>query len=412
MSELSGSAAIIDKILSPGSSRTRGPAPVTTNDANNSTGSGNTRETDTTAAYYGSSCSVSFGRGTRTREARSLKESISRRSLDASSLRDDERSALFLTESAEKCVESSRKWGATAGFPLGVGICYTVGYVDEQKSIVGGQINVFRFGTVADQEGALRLSQPPWAPSDDPTHLINPANPQLTASYGKTEMVLIGSFHLNLQVDPQTLKASRIRRHDDADRLSTLSPSGARVVSQDTPLLPSHFFDLSDRPAKRSPLAGTQPWGLFKRQAVASVSSNKDFSSDSACSDAGLSRNPFFSGDGTEAPPSAETPSSFVDSKQSTSPPIPPSPFVSAASRDVNVSFTLPSDFKQANSLLSVRSINFTEAAYELPGRYLMVLPVGLILYGALSSVAFFVVMAVTYERTRYRRGVWHHHKD
>ncbi|PLW40755.1 hypothetical protein PCASD_09310 [Puccinia coronata f. sp. avenae] len=252
-------------------------------------------------------------------------------------------------------------------------------------------------------EGALRLSQPSWAPADDPTHLINPANPQYTASYGETEMVLIGSFHLNL-LDAHTPQASRIRRRDNSEPLLALNPSAARLVSRETPILQSHFFDLSDHPAKTSPLAGTQPWGLFKRQAMAPISSDTEFSSDTACSDAGLSPNRFFSGGGTEPPPTSEaTPRSFVVSTPTKPPPIPPSPFVSAASRDVKANYTVPSNFKRANSIVGVNSINFNVSAYQLPGRYLMVTPIGLVIYGSFSSVAFLVVIIVTYERTQYR---------
>jgi hypothetical protein len=122
----------------------------------------------------------------------------------------------------------------------------------------------------ASREGALRLSQPSWAPSDDPAHLINPSNPQYTASYGHTQMVLIGSFHMNLLDDHLTHMPLRIRKRDHAEPLLPVSPSGARLVSRDTPVLQSHFFDLSNHHAKRSALAGAHPWGLFKRQAVTS----------------------------------------------------------------------------------------------------------------------------------------------
>ncbi|KAA1077136.1 hypothetical protein PGT21_019512 [Puccinia graminis f. sp. tritici] len=438
MSELTGSAAIIDKILSPGNPRN--PAPSSASVPTKTTNSTTTRKSNKDGSmpdYYGSTCSISFTRRSNN-QPRSLQERISRRALDPS--REDERSALFLTEAAEKCVDSSRAWGATAGYPLGVGVCYSVGYVDEPKSTVGGQINVFRLGTVselsrisgmdADEleestrlelsflsqnapggsaeyskssiEGALRFSQAPWAPFDDPQHLINPTNPQFTASYGDTEMVLIGSFHLNL-MDAYVPKASRIRKRDNVDRVSALSPSGARLVRRETPILESHFFDLSDHPTKRSPLAGTHPWGLFKRQAVAPISSDSEFSSDTACSDAGLSANSFFSGDGKEAlPPIEDRRKSFV-SPSTTAPLIPPSPFLSPAQREANATYAVPSTFMAANSLLAASGINFNVTAYQLPGRYLMVLPVGLIIYGALSLIGFLTVMAVTYERKQYR---------
>ncbi|OAV94423.1 hypothetical protein PTTG_26956 [Puccinia triticina 1-1 BBBD Race 1] len=385
MSELTGSAAIIDKILSPGSPRNTtplsGPTPTETS---NSTTPRKLNKDPNTLEYYGSTCSLSFTRRSNDREPRSLNEKISRRALDPS--RDYERSALFLTEAAEKCVESSRAWGATAGYPLGVGVCYSLGYIDEPKSTVGGHINVFRLGTVSELsrmdsmmdineledsarlqlsflsqnspdgfaeysksslEGALRLSQPPWAPSDDATHLINPANPQFTASYGETEMVLIGSFHLNLK-DAYVPKASRIRKRDDAESLAALIPSGARLVSRGTPVLESHFFDLNDRPTKRSQLAGTKPWGLFKRQAMSSISSDSEFSSDTACSNAGLSPNTFFSGGGKDAPAAIEDRRRTFVSEPTTAPIVPPSPFLSPASRDANASFEIPSKFMAA----------------------------------------------------------------
>ncbi|POW04562.1 hypothetical protein PSTT_10291 [Puccinia striiformis] len=337
MSQLTGTAVIIDKILSPGNSRKPAPTPVDTK-TNNSTVSRKPKDNQAASDFYGATCSISFTKRTIIRQTRrSLQERKSRRNLDP--MKDDERSALFLTEAAEKCVESSRTWGMTSGYPLGVGVCYSVGYVDAPKSVVGGQVNVFRLGTVSELsgmsgidvdeleqstrlelsflsknspddspeytrsslEGALRLTQPSWAPPDDPNHLINPTNPHYTASYGATEMVLIGSFHLNL-LDPHRSTTSRIRKRDDIQRLTGLSPSGARVVSQDTPILESHFFDLSDRPAKRSALVGTQPWGLFKRQEVASVASSNEFSSDPGCAAAGLAPNPFFTGDGKDAP--------------------------------------------------------------------------------------------------------------
>lgn len=192
-------------------------------------------------------------------------------------------------------------------FLIIVVVCYSLGYIDDPKSTVGGQINVFRLGTVSELsrmggmdvneledsaqlqlsfisrnhpdsfeeysksslEGVLRLSQPSWAPPDDPTHLINPSNPQFTASYGETEMVLIGSFHLNLK-DPSVPKAPRIRKRDDLERPLALIPSGATIMSREVPALESHFFDLSDYPTKTSQLVGTKPWGLFKRQAMTS----------------------------------------------------------------------------------------------------------------------------------------------
>ncbi|PLW09591.1 hypothetical protein PCANC_06404 [Puccinia coronata f. sp. avenae] len=448
MSELTGSAATIDKILSPGTSRIKAPPPVFTNTTSNSTQAEKSRTADSTTDYYGSTCSISFAtKGARNREPRSLQEKILRRSLDPSLLLGDddaERSALFLTDTAAKCVEASRRWGSTAGFPLGVGVCYSIGYVDEQRSSVGGEIIAFRLGTVdelssmsgmdieqlqdtsrlelsflsqnspdetthysrASREGALRLSQPSWAPSDDPAHLINPSNPQYTASYGHTQMVLIGSFHMNLLDDHLTHMPLRIRKRDHAEPLLPVSPSGARLVSRDTPVLQSHFFDLSNHHAKRSALAGAHPWGLFKRQAVTSISSNTEFSSDAACSDAGLSPNRFFSGDGTESPrsPDAASPRSLqVSTTPSRPPPIPPSPYVSAASREVNANFTVPSNFRRANSIVSVNSINFNVTAFQLPGRYLMVNPIGLIIYGGFSSVVLMVFIMVTYERTQYR---------
>ncbi|KAH9463313.1 hypothetical protein Pst134EA_015396 [Puccinia striiformis f. sp. tritici] len=442
MSQLTGTAVIIDKILSPGNSRKPAPTPVDTK-TNNSTVSRKPKDNQAASDFYGATCSISFTKRTIIRQTRrSLQERKSRRNLDP--MKDDERSALFLTEAAEKCVESSRTWGMTSGYPLGVGVCYSVGYVDAPKSVVGGQVNVFRLGTVSELsgmsgidvdeleqstrlelsflsknspddspeytrsslEGALRLTQPSWAPPDDPNHLINPTNPHYTASYGATEMVLIGSFHLNL-LDPHRSTTSRIRKRDDMQRLTGLSPSGARVVSQDTPILESHFFDLSDRPAKRSALVGTQPWGLFKRQEVASVASSNEFSSDPGCAAAGLAPNPFFTGDGKDAPISAaneeQTPERNFLSEPEAVPLIPPSPFLSPVPQDISTSVTMPSTFMRANSLLSVTSINFNSTAYQLPGRYLMVLPVGLIIYGALSALALLAVMVVTYERKQYR---------
>ncbi|POW19365.1 hypothetical protein PSHT_04769 [Puccinia striiformis] len=410
MSQLTGTAVIIDKILSPGNSRKPAPTPVDTK-TNNSTVSRKPKDNQAASDFYGATCSISFTKRTIIRQTRrSLQERKSRRNLDP--MKDDERSALFLTEAAEKCVESSRTWGMTSGYPLGVGVCYSVGYVDAPKSVVGGQVNVFRLGTVSELsgmsgidvdeleqstrlelsflsknspddspeytrsslEGALRLTQPSWAPPDDPNHLINPTNPHYTASYGATEMVLIGSFHLNL-LDPHRSTTSRIRKRDDMQRLTGLSPSGARVTG------------------KKICVGRTQPWGLFKRQEVASVASSNEFSSDPGCAAAGLAPNPFFTGDGKDAPISAaneeQTPERNFLSEPEAVPLIPPSPFLSPVPQDISTSVTMPSTFMRANSLLSVTSINFNSTAYQLPGRYLMVLPVGLIIYGALSAPRF-----------------------
>jgi len=44
-------------------------------------------------------------------------------------------------------------------------------------------------------------------------------------------------------------------------------------------------------------------------------------------------------------------------------------------------------------------------AAFAIPGRHLLVLPVGLGIFGAISAIVFLVVVAVTFERVRYRRA-------
>ncbi|KAI9602865.1 hypothetical protein H4Q26_002172 [Puccinia striiformis f. sp. tritici PST-130] len=437
MSQLTGTAVIIDKILSPGNSRKPAPTPVDTK-TNNSTVSRKPKDNQAASDFYGATCSISFTKRTIIRQTRrSLQERKSRRNLDP--MKDDERSALFLTEAAEKCVESSRTWGMTSGYPLGgAGVCYSVGYVDAPKSVVGGQVNVFRLGTVSELsgmsgidvdeleqstrlelsflsknspddspeytrsslEGALRLTQPSWAPPDDPNHLINPTNPHYTASYGATEMVLIGSFHLNL-LDPHRSTTSRIRKRDDIQRLTGLSPSGARVVSQDTPILESHFFDLSDRPAKRSALVGTQPWGLFKRQEVASVASSNEFSSDPGCAAAGLAPNPFLPATEKDAPISAaneeQTPERNFLSEPEAVPLIPPSPFLSPYPRNQHICHNA---FNILRAKLSCVSYKHQLQLDRIPAARTIFdgASGGLIIYGALSASLCLRSWVVTYE--------------
>lgn len=447
MSELTGTAAIVDRILSPGNPK-RGSTSNVSGKTYNFTRAPDliSRPSQLSGSlpdYYASTCSISFSRRSNNQESsRNPRGKLTRR--NPQSLGENERSAFFMTEAAEKCIESVRQRGAATGYPLGVVSCYSVGYLDQEKLMLGAQVNVFRLGTVAEVnkllgtevkelesnmrlqlhfssrdspdrliefsrssvEGTLRLSQPAWAPSDDPSHLVNPTNPHFTASYGETETVLIGSFHLNL-LDESYNKPSRMRKRDHRADLAELSPVGATLVGRESHTLQSHFIDLSDNLSKRSRLAGTRSWGLFKRQDTATISSKAEFSSDSACLRAGLSPNPFFSGEGEQTPPLPQVarPRSLASTPPSTSV-IPPPPLISSstfsrAKDTTTASSSSPNGFKITRENLIQETLG--DNVFQLPGRKLLVFPIGLSIYATLSSVTFLVVVVVTYERKQYR---------
>lgn len=177
--------------------------------------------------------------------------------------------------------------------------CYSLGYKDISTSTFGGHLSVFRLGDPAvlaaltqtsledlsknaslelmfaktgsssqnvhfvksTKPGAFDFGHPSLAPSDDPDHLINPTNPHYTASCGGKQMVLIGTFHINLyDANPQRPSLSK---RDELN--SIISPVGMRLAGRGTHDLGTRFFDLTATMTKRSELVQDSAWGLFKR---------------------------------------------------------------------------------------------------------------------------------------------------
>lgn len=413
-------------------------------------------------------------------------------------LSEDESSALFMTSVAEGCVQSVREAAEHDGNQItpGVVTCYSLGFVDHTSSSFGGYLSVFRIGnrtelettskidledlsnsarleisfpspeikdqvhsasefTKSSRPGTLNFTQSSLAPKDDPEHLINPSNPHYTSHCAKMEVVLLGTFHLNLF--HHSIGASGLNRRNQLEHES--SPSRIRLVGRGMDGIESRVFDLTTRMNKRSNLVRDSPWGLFKRSLPRSIESNTQFLSDSACATSGLSLNPFFTSP-NESPPTAtpQTPNQSnppvmanttlplapapvpaappapVPAAPPAAPPAPPPvqpptpttpPPVEQTNRNQAQASTIPqapivsnlaasdSDPVPTPPTLAAQQENPTpaegadapmETAFQLPGRSIMVLPIGLGIFGGISAIALIIVGIVTYERSMYRK--------
>ncbi|CAH7669920.1 expressed protein [Phakopsora pachyrhizi] len=498
LSELKGTSAVVDQVTSPGISRGKTSSFIDNKTAKNSSSSEGNQTPST------STCSVSFEKSPGQNAPRNLNvqtsesnfqsqssqaqsnsavneksDSVKRNSIPTDSQSDEERSAIFMTETAQDCVEAVRAHKKEEKKPL-VAVCYSLGYVDETTGTFGGHVTVFRVGDVEEIKrktdidleklsqslqlklefekngekdekvktlsqlsypGNLRLSQIPLAPKDDPSHLINPSNPHYTANVGETEMVLIGSFHLNtiFSFSDDTQAANS----DPFTGFSKLGPSASNLIGEGTSEIPTKLFDLNSQVKKRSAIVANQPWGLFKRQnSPTRLFSRALFASDSACLVSGLSVNPFFVSPVNNAqaipqeqqppanpttpppPPAAQPPPPQQAPPQTPPPPqqAPPQaqPPPTAAPEPAPPPPPPPSPAppapvaqNQADRLANTQPFitaaaasapSSSPTAFQLPGRSLEVLPVGLAIFGVVSTLAAAFVGIVTLERKRYRQ--------
>ncbi|KAG0150915.1 hypothetical protein CROQUDRAFT_668259 [Cronartium quercuum f. sp. fusiforme G11] len=511
LSELAGTTSAVDSITSPGESRSQPVQSIVR------TVEPNTTPTPPASGLSSSTCAVSFSQPSTDSLAPSeqfvapdlIGRDLSHASLPAPVhlrinkrdltnqilLSDSESSALFMTEVADGCVKAMRAAAVRDGRHVlpGVVTCYSLGYIDPTSSTFGGYLSVFRIGNMTELEelsgssleelsqntklqlaftgsrrsprisefvkstepGTFDFKKPALAPSDDPEHLINPTNPQYTASCAGREMVLIGTFHVNL------VHATRLRpaifRRDGSPHLSVTSPIGTRLVGRGTQELAAPFFDLTPIMTKRSNLVRDSIWGLFKRSLPTSSTSRGVFLSDSACVNSGLSPNPFFtapSNQSQEQPPPSDqvdetllavapiaaaapttrvTPSFPVQAPTTPIPtlttltqpqiptlapifpvqPVPVSQAPTTAILAVPTPNPNPIPEPPPTPLTATEQNTPTEAsaaetpfatAFQLPGRSLKVLPIGLGIFAGVSLITIISVGIVTFERARYRK--------
>ncbi|KAI0063604.1 hypothetical protein BV25DRAFT_1824165 [Artomyces pyxidatus] len=75
-----------------------------------------------------------------------------------------------------------------------------------------------------------------------------------------------------------------------------------------------------------------------------------------------------------------------------------------AAAASVTPSATTTGPSAAADQVSSTASAGATQAAFQIPGKKISVLPIGLGIFAGISVIALIVVGLVTYERTKYRR--------
>ncbi|KAH9811752.1 hypothetical protein DFH28DRAFT_1178335 [Melampsora americana] len=494
LSELAGTTSAVDRITSPGETRTQivrlvqpqrnsASPPISSNQL---------------SGLSSSTCAVSFSQNSpntldgsqningQNRVQRDLSSPllsagliqssplrINRRDLSNQlTLTEDESSALFMTSVAEGCVQYLREVAHQDGNKISPGVltCYSLGFVDHTSSSFGGYLSVFRIGNRSELEtksnidledfshsarlaisfpspetknysepspeflqsskaGTLDFTQSPLAPTDDPEHLINPNNPHYTSHCADMEVVLIGTFHLNLI--PHSNRALGLNKRNQLEYGS--SPSRIRLVGSGIEM-ESRFFDLTTRMKKRSNFVRDSPWGLFKRSLPRY----------SACATSGLSLNPFFTSSNESPtiaavqrpnpaipPVVANTIPPFVTApvpvqqitptapslgntslpvnqttRNQVQAPITPNPAVANLNPEPsNQTPPAPTLAKQQESPAQVDGADPPmETEFQLPGRSIMVLPIGLGIFGGISGIALIIVGIVTYERAKYRK--------